>query len=449
MAPVLTDVEKYLTDFQAFEQALPAGEAAWVRDLRRRGIARFQEVGLPTARKGNERWKYTNVGPIASATFHHPVAAPARTPAVAEFRDLLPWQEDWLRLVFVDGRFAPELSDTAGAPDGVRLDSLAAALTSDGQVAEQHLARYATPDIDGFTALNAAFLRDGALVHVPDGVELATPLLLVYLTTEHDSPVVTYPRTLVVLGRNAAVTLVEAYVGLAAGRYFTDAVTEVVLDEGARAHHYRYLREGAEAFHIGTTKVHQGRDSTFESVAFEMGCAIARNDVHVLLDDPGASCVLNGLYMTAGTQHMDNDINIDHLKPHCSSSQYWKGILAGRSRAVYSGRVVVHRDAQKTYATQADKNLLLSEEAEIDTKPSLFIYADDVQCTHGATAGHIDEDAYFYLRSRGLDAETASRLLINGFAREILDGISLAPLREYLDRLTSSSLPEFRFSERR
>lgn len=449
MAPVLTDVEKYHAHFQALERALPPDEPAWTRELRRRAMARFQEVGFPTARKGNERWKYTNVGPIAAASFDYLPQPEGPAPDPAAFRDLLPWQETWLRLVFVDGRFVPELSSTEGAPPGVRMGSLAAALAADGQVAEQHLARYATPDIDGFTALNAAFLRDGALIHVPDGVDVETPVLLVFLTTDHGRPVVTFPRTLVVLGRNAALTLMESYVGLAPGRYFTDAVTELVLNEGARAHHYRYLREGAEAFHIGTTKVHQGRDSTFESVAFEMGCAIARNDVHVLLDDPGASCVLNGLYMTAGTQHMDNDINIDHLKPHCSSSQYWKGILAGKSRAVYSGRVVVHRDAQKTYATQADKNLLLSEEAEIDTKPSLFIYADDVQCTHGATAGHIDEDAYFYLRSRGLDAETASRILINGFAREIIDAIQLDPLREYLDRLTSSSLPEFRFSERR
>jgi Fe-S cluster assembly protein SufD len=449
MAQVLKDLEKYVSDFRTFEKTAPANGASWVQDIREHGLSRFRDLGFPTARRGNEKWKYTNVGPIASATFDYLFEAPARTVTPAALQPLVPWDDEWARLVFVDGRFSEELSKLPAADGGVRAGNLAEALASDRELVEPHLARYVGVEDDAFAALNTAFLRDGAFLYLPGGTSLEAPLHLVFVTTEQERPTVSYPRTLIVLGQHAELKLVESYAGLAGSRYFTDAVAEIVVGEGAQVDHYRYLRESPSAFHIGATKVYQHRDSTFTSITFEMGCEVARNDIHVLLDDPGASCVLNGLYMTSGAQHVDNEINIDHIKPHCSSSQYWKGILAGRSHAVYSGRVVVHKDAQKTYATQADKNLLLSRNAEIDTKPSLFIYADDVQATHGATAGHIDEDAFFYLRSRGLDAETASRLLINGFAREIIDTVKLDAVRHYLDRLTSSSLPDFKFTDGR
>jgi Fe-S cluster assembly protein SufD len=244
-----------------------------------------------------------------------------------------------------------------------------------------------------------------------------------------------------VAGRNTTLTVLESYVSLTDTRFLTDAVTEMVVGDGATVEHYRLLLESTEAFHVGVSRVYQGRDSTFNSGAFAKGASLGRNDFQVLLDAPGASCTLNGLYLTIGTQHMDNFINIDHAKPHGTSRLFYKGILDGHSRAVFGGNVTVRKEAQKTDAQQTDKNLLLSEYAEVDSKPSLLIYADDVKCGHGATAGHLDEDALFYLRSRGLDVETASRMLIHAFASEIIDKVQLATVREHLNRLFMEAIP--------
>ena len=235
--------------------------------------------------------------------------------------------------------------------------------------------------------------------------------------------------------------MVETYVGPPGLEYFTNAVTEISVGDGAQVDHYRLLMESPQSFHVGTSRVRQGRDSAFNSGSFTMGTALARNDFQVLLDGPGASSILNGLYLTADNQHLDNLISIDHAKPNTSSRLSYKGILDGKSKAVFGGQVLVRKDAQKADAQQSDKNLLLSDQAEVDSKPSLLIYADDVKCGHGATAGHVDEDSLFYLRSRGLDPETASRMLIHAFAREIIETVSLEPLREYLDRLFMLAIP--------
>jgi len=244
-----------------------------------------------------------------------------------------------------------------------------------------------------------------------------------------------------VADRNSRVTLVESYVSLADARFLTDAVTEIVLEDGANVDHYRLLLESNEAYHVGVSRVYQSQDSTFASASFARGAALGRNDFQVLLDAPGASCALNGLYLTTGAQHMDNFINIDHAKPNGTSRLLYKGILDGKSRAVFGGNVTVRKEAQKTDAQQTDKNLLLSLDAEVDSKPSLLIYADDVKCGHGATAGHIDDDTLFYMQSRGLDVETASQILIHAFASEIIDTVELTPLREYLDRLFMDAIP--------
>jgi Fe-S cluster assembly protein SufD len=294
---------------------------------------------------------------------------------------------------------------------------------------------------DGFTALNTAFLEDGAFVHATEGTTSSSPVHLIFVTTGREQPRVTYPRTLVVAGSNSELILVESYISLADTRFFTNAVTEIVAGDGAKVEHYRLLLESAEAFHVGVSRVYQGQDSTFTSAAFAKGAALGRNDFQVLLDAPGASCTLNGLYLTASTQHMDNFINIDHAKPYGTSRLFYKGILDGKSRAVFGGNVTVRKEAQKTDAQQTDKNLILSDDAEINSKPSLLIYADDVKCGHGATAGHIDDDTLFYMRSRGLDMETASRILIHAFASEVIDTVQLPSLREYLDRLYTEAIP--------
>ena len=426
MTQALAGYETYEADF--LRLARRDGEPGWLRELRHTAWERFGEVGFPTETRGNERWKYTNVGPIARSEFAYPVeAGAAGGVALEQVKALAPWDDGWTTLVFVDGVYAPALSRNVGG--AVRVGSIAGAVAADGAVLSERIGRYASIE-DGFTAVNTALMRDGAVLEAPEDTETDAPVHLVFMSSGASPDRVSYPRALVLAGRDSRLTLVESYVGPAGGRYFTNTVVEIAVSEGASVEHYRYMVESPKAFHIGTTRVRLDADASFASTSFATGARIARNDLNVHMDAPGASCVLKGLYLTSGSQHLDNHIDIDHAKPHCSSDQYFKGILSGRSRAVFSGRVLVRKDAQKTTAHQSDKNLILSEGARINTKPSLEIYADDIQATHGATAGAVAEDALFYMRSRGLDEDTARRLLVSGFAAEIIDTIRLDALRE-------------------
>ncbi len=383
---------------------------AWLADLRAAGWERFSELGFPTARRGNERWKYTAVAPISRVNFAYPF-------------------------------LTTESTENAEIDLGFAAISASSAFDEEAEI-RQHLGSLAPMDNDGFTALNTAFLRDVAVVRVPDGAEepMAVHVNHNGLPDIGDQRYARHPRTLILAGRNASLAVVETYTGPKGPRYFTNAVTEIVVGEGARVDHYRLLDESPEAFHVGTTRVHQQRDSSFSSASFALGTTLARNDFAVTLDGAGAYCSLNGLYYTGQGQHIDNLISIDHAEPHCTSRLNYKGILDGNSRAVFGGEVMVRRNAQKSDAQQTDKNLLLSEDAEVDSKPSLMIYADDVQCAHGATAGQIDAQTLFYLRSRGLDLETASRMLVQAFAREIVDTVRPETLRNYLESLFDRSI---------
>ena len=403
MTQAPTRHERYAADYQALTAANP-GSPGWLRDLREHAWARFDEVGFPTARRGNERWKYTAVAPIARA------------------------------------EFALTTERTENPEFNFGFSAVSAVSVFDNEHEEEirrYLGSMARFDDDGFTALNTAFLRDMAFVRVPDDCGETVSVCVNHASR---SDAVTHPRTLIVAGRNANLTVVETYNGPEGQRYFTNAVTEIVVGEGAHVDHYRLLDESPAAFHVGTTRVHQAKDSSFNSASFALGTALARNDFAVTLDGPGAYCSLNGLYYTGEGQHIDNLISIDHAQPHGTSRLNYKGILDGNSRAVFGGEVLVRRNAQKSDAQQSDKNLLLSENAEVDSKPSLLIYADDVKCSHGATAGQIDAQTLFYLRSRGLDLETASRMLISAFAREIVDTVKPDPLRDYLDSLFDRSI---------
>ena len=439
-APTKYDI--YLADYRASKQV--TNGPAWLRDIRREAIVRFEELGFPTARRGNERWKYTNVAPIARSEFLYDVnrlnGLTAETVAAAA-----PWHDTWHRLVFVDGVFAQSLSSSPTGTDGVRVSSLEEAVLADGDLVKAHLARHAQFEDDGFTALNTAFVGDGAFVQIVAGAAIETPVHLVFASTGSSSPTVSYPRVLVVAEADSRATVIESYVGLDGGRYFNDAVSEMVIGEGAEVEHYRLQAEGEAAFHIGTARVVQAEGSTYSSSAFFKGAALGRYDLSVLLDGPDSVCHLNGLYVTSGSQHLDNNINIEHAKPHTRSRLYYRGILDGKSRAVFGGTVLVQKEAQKTDALQSDKNLVLSPDAEVDSKPALFIYADDVKCGHGATAGNIDEDTVFYMRSRGMDVDAASRLLIYGFASEIVATVREPTLKSYLESAFLETLPSYRF----
>ena len=431
----------YFADFQSLVQGPGAGAPHWLQELRDTGWSRFNEIGFPTARRGNERWKYTNVGPIAKTEFslaNGPTSANGLKALAPSYRIEGPSVFD---LVFIDGRYSPDLSSPVAASNGITAVSLASIASDSEFDLEGQVGHYAPPNDDGFAALNTAFLYDGAYIHVADGHSEKALVRISYITTDGADLKITHPRTMIVAGQNTDITVVESYSGPKDTVYFTNAVTEISVGAGAHIDHYRLLLEGEKAFHVGTNRVKQEKDSSFNSASFTLGTTLARNDLEVLFDGPGGFCSLNGLYLTADNQHIDNLISIDHAQPHCTSRLNYKGILDGRSRAVFGGTVTVRRDAQKSDAEQTDKNLILSKLAEADSKPSLLIYADDVKCSHGATAGHIDADTLFYLRSRGLDLDTASRMLVHAFASEIIDKVQLEPLREYLDTIFAAAIP--------
>ena len=440
MAQALAEKDRYLSDFERFDERMASQEAPWLRALRQEAISRFIALGFPTGRRGNEAWKYTNVTPLLAAPFHYPFNGHFPDPSTSELGRFTFEQPGWPRLVFLDGSFKAELSSVRRLPKGVRVGNLAEATQGEGGMVSRHLALYADSGNDAFTALNTAFIRDGAFLTVPDGQALDRPVHLLFISTGAGERPVSYPRVLILAGKGSRATVVESHVGLGESPYFTDAVTEIAVGEGASVDHYKLLLEGGGGFHVGTTQVYQERESVFASTSIALGGLLARNNLNVLLDAEGSRCVLHGLYMTTGIQHVDNHIFVDHARPRTTSRELYKGILDGRSTAVFDGRVLVRRDSQKADAQQSNKNLLLSEGAEVDTKPHLEIFANDVKCAHGAAAGKLDESSLFYLRSRGLDEGQARELLAYAFASEVIGGIALEPLRVYVERLLRRSL---------
>jgi Fe-S cluster assembly protein SufD len=437
-----TQEQLYLETFQRFESDGWAKDPAWVNDLRRSAMERFKELGFPTARRGNEAWKYTDIAPIA------------RTPFSAAFKarhDLVPEPEversafagsRMSRLVFVDGHYQPALSATTAVPSGVVLTNLAEAMHMYPELVRKHLAQHASYQVDAFTALNTAFIHDGAFISVPDNTDIEGPIQVLFLSSSQVEPIAAHPRLLVVVGKGSSVSILETYAGLSDGSTFTNAVAEYVAGEGSTIHRYRLQRESAQAFHVATTQADCQRDSRFDSVAIDMGAKLARHNLNVLMGAEGAACSLDGLYSVEDGQHVDNQIFVDHATPHTTSHQLYKGILDGKSHAVFNGRVLVRPDAQKTEAHQVNKNLMLSERAEVDTKPQLEIFADDVKCNHGAAVGQIDQNALFYMKSRGMDEHTARSLLMHGFVSEVIAGIAHVPIRALMDGIVQDRLAE-------
>ena len=407
-------------------------QPAWLRDLRRSAMERFAVLGFPTARRGNEPWKYTNVAPIAQAALALDAVAGAVT--LAHLKRLAPWRDSWPRLVFVDGRYNAKLSSCHSLPRGVRVHTLTDALAADPASLEPHLGRIAPWANDAFCALNTAFLADGAIVSIAPGAVLEELVHILHVVTDRAGAIAVHPRTLIVAGDRSRAAIIETFVSTSGAAYFTNAVTEIIAAPNAQIAHVKLMLEGAASYHVGGTYVRQAQDSAFSSSSISAGAALARNNLAVTLAAAGASCNLSGLSLTAGSQHLDNTLSVDHAAPHTTSRQLYKGILDGQSRAVFVGRVLVREGAAKADAVQRSKNLLLSRGAEIDAKPSLEILTDDVKCSHGATAGELDQSALFYLMSRGLPRDAARSLLVQAFASEIIQSLAIAPLRTWLDR---------------
>lgn len=423
-------IEPYLGHFDAFSRNGGAAAPEWARTLRSAAILRFETLGFPTTR--NEDWHFTSVAPIAEREFR-PLAGARGAVSSAALGPYTFGATDWPTLVFVNGRFDAGLSHGGTLSDGVRVLPLGRAFTEMPELLEAHLGQLASIDSHGFTALNAAFLQEGAVVHVAGDVDAARPLHLLYVADDAaDAGLASY-RTLIVLERFARATVIESYVGLGAARYLTNAVTEAVVGEGATLTHLKLQREASPAYHVGTVDVRQGRDSHLMSFSFATGAALSRTNVYTELRGAGCGATLNGLYLGDEAQHIDHQTRIEHVEPNCYSRELYKGILDGESHGVFNGKVYVHPEAQKTDGKQTNNTLLLSERARIDTKPQLEIFADDVKCTHGATVGRLDETALFYMKSRGVDARTARDLLTYAFAADALETIAQAEVREGLE----------------
>jgi Fe-S cluster assembly protein SufD len=419
----------YQMHFTRLAQQLAGNGSAWPQGIRQVAFSRFAAMGFPTTRQ--EAWKHTNVAALAKIPFTPAAHAPA-----ALHNDVLTGaglgQLTGPQLVFVNGHYAPKFSTLQPLPEGVMVGNLAQAISANRDRVEPHLARYARFQEHAFVALNTAFMQDGAFIHIPAGIIVAAPIHLLFVSTAPAPATVSYPRNLMLVARGSQVTVVERYVGVAHEVYLTNAVTEIVAGEDAVINHYRLQQESPAAFHMATLQVHQERSSNVMSHAIALGGALARNEITAVLDGEGSECTLNGLFMAADQQHVDNQTRIEHVQPHCTSRELYKGVLDGKGRGVFNGTIYVHQGAQKSNAQQTNKNLLLSQDAWINTKPQLEIYNNDVKCGHGSTIGRLDEEALFYLRCRGIGLEEARSLLTYAFASEMLSQIRIEPLQAAL-----------------
>lgn len=402
----------------------------WAKRLREAAFDQFKELGFPTVK--DEEWKYTNVAPLTRLSFQTARDAGDSEVTPAEVSRLGCVEAKNSQLVFVNGVLRKDLSALTDIPAGVIAIGIDEAIKEPAyqELIREYLARGVGYTTNGFVALNTAMLASGAFILIPRNVEVHKPLSLLFVSSGN---VASFPRVLVIAESNSKATLVENYANAGAGASFTNAVVEVVLQDGATIEHYKVQRENVESFHIASTSASLGTNASYDSTAINFGAQLSRHDISVRMDHEGAECWVDGLYLVSSGQHTDTHSVIDHQQPHCSSHQLYKGILDGKSRAVFNGKVFVRHGAQKTDAMQTNKNLLLSKEARVDTKPQLEILADDVKCAHGAAVGQIDEDELFYLQTRGIHGELARNLLTYGFAEEVIGKIKLDSIRSQLD----------------
>jgi Fe-S cluster assembly protein SufD len=407
----------------------------WLRSLRKAGMSGAAGSKFPTLQ--DEDWRFTNLAPLAKL-LEQAKSAPETTANGAETNlvDASVFAKlSGQRLVFVNGFFSAKLSHIEPALNGVRIENLSAAFAKDSTLAEKHLGKLAKASDNFFAGMNQSFFSDGAFIFVPKGVEVAEPVQLIYISSAKQNGETIQPRNLIIAEANSKLTVIESYLSAGDAVYFTNMVTEIVAGENAAVEHIKLQDEAASAFHIATIAGEFGRASNVTVHSFALGAKLSRNNIRTKLAGEGLECILNGLYLTRGEQLADHHMVVEHAQPHCASHEYFNGILDDKSKGVFHGRIYVHPIAQKTDAKQTNKNLLLSDDATADTKPQLEIYADDVKCTHGATIGQLNDESIFYLRSRGLDTDTAKQMLIHAFAGEIIERIKCGPARELMDKL--------------
>jgi Fe-S cluster assembly protein SufD len=438
---IATEKDAYQAEYTRFSEERSPTDPVWLRELRASGLNRFTQLGIPTTRQ--EEWRFTNVAPLARRSYRIADTNALAAERVEQLVEQATLDADFHQLVFINGHFAEQWSFFHELPTGVIIESLAESIRQSPDAIERRLARHANFEQSAFLSLNTAFVEDGADVYVPDGVAIDRPIHLIFLSVA-DAPSVSHPRNVVFLGNGSRATIIESYLGLESDSYFTNVVTEIELGDSADLDHHKLQHEQRNALHVASTHVRQQSGSRFRSHYFSFGGDLARNELNCKLDGEGIECTLNGLYMPTGDQLMDCRTRIDHAQPHCNSFEVYKGILDDRAKGVFNGKIYVHPDAQKTDAKQSNQAILLSDDAVIDTKPQLEIYADDVRCTHGATVGELDEQALYYLRSRGIPADLARTMLIFAFANEVVQGVEVPAVRRHLESilLAERGLPD-------
>ncbi len=419
----------FLKNFEAFENSLNGESKKPIHKIRKEAISEFSELNFPTLK--DEEWKYTNISPLLNHNF-----VPSKGEAKLSQKDISKFLFDNIKdnhLVFVNGFYSEELSNLDKITKGVVVKNLSSAMEENSEIVQKHFGKYAVSKGQIFTSLSTAFTNDGAFIYVPDGKIVEEPIHIMFITDSTNKKVLSQPRNLFIAGRNSQVTIIEHYFSLDDSIYFTNSVTEFVADENAIIDHIKLQEESKNAFHIARMEVGQERSSNFTSHSISLGASIARNDFNSKFNDVGGECMMNGLFLTEDSQLFDTHTLIDHAKPHCNSHEHYKGILDDKSRGVFNGKVIVRQDAQKTNAFQENNNIILSNEALVNTKPQLEIFADDVKCSHGATIGQIDEEAMFYLNTRGIGKDAAKAMLIHAFASDVLTSIKVKEVREYLE----------------
>ncbi|SHM43643.1 Fe-S cluster assembly protein SufD [Vreelandella subglaciescola] len=411
-------------------------EPTWIAARRQAGAARFEAMGFPTRR--DEEWKYTNVRDIARGNFA--LAAGSDFSPASAAALTLPLEA--YRLTFVDGVYAPALSDVQDLPQGVQVLPLSQALEDNHEAVGGPLGRLTGVEFSAFSALNTAFMEEGAVIRLSAGCALEKPILLQFLSRDNDAPTMCHPRVLVEAAGRSEATIIEHYTGEANAKNFTNTVAELMLDRGAILTHYKLQEAPLGDYHVASIHVEQGRDSRYVSHNLNLGGALVRNDLISDLNGKGAEATFNGLFFGQGRQHVDNHTKVNHNAPLTFSRENYKGILDDRAHGVFNGRVYVKRDSQQIEGFQSNQNLLLSDRAHIDTKPELEIYADDVKCSHGTTTGQLDEEAIYALRTRGLDEQSARGLLTLAFAGEVLEAVALDVIAERVELAVAGKLPE-------
>jgi Fe-S cluster assembly protein SufD len=429
-------VRSYLADYDRLQRDRPL-EPPELQAARQAAMRAFAASGMPSRR--TEAWRQTELGRLDIQPYEAAAGPPPGIPdpIIEAFR--LAGSD---RLVFVDGRFSPDLSETPHLTAGGFAGSLADGLTYTPELAIDHFGRLATPKGRPLVALNTGLMRDGALVIIPQRVTVSRPIHIMCITSDQGEMRSSYPRHLIVVNNGSKCTIVETYIGEKRHPYFTCPVTELFVGHDAKVGYYRWQEESDAACHMANVLVQVDHHARLEAHGISLGGLVVRQDTNADLSGEGSECVLNGLYLAAGTQFVDNHMLVRHLQPRCTSRELYKGILDGSARAVFNGRIYVQPGAQKTDAKQSNRNLLLSDAALVSSNPQLEIFADDVRCTHGSAVGQMDDDALFYLRSRGLDRNAARAMLVYAFAGEILDEMSWAPIRQRLEDRLADRLPQ-------